>query len=424
MILIISEKLFPSLIEVVNSENLGLEVIHCNSSDSAIRIIEENLSVDLIILDVDVLKELRSSIQEIFLKNQIPMILSTSDTNRELDENLQNKCYGYISENIDYFSLKNLIKTTLKLFKNDQETRNRHKYFHEAENISGFGYWEFDLTNNIVKASEGAKRIYGLPNAEIYYIKDVQKVPLADCRGLLDQAFKDLVEKRKPYDVEFKIKNLATGEIKDIHSIADYNPEKNLIIGTIYDITKQKQAEELIKKTADKYRNLFQGHHAVILAIDPETGDILNANNAASHFYGWSRDQLKNMKITDINTLSKEEVFTEMNSVKSENRNYFIFKHRISDGSIRDVEVHSGKVNIDGKTSLLSVIHDITDRKKADEKIYNLAYYDTLTGLPNRKLFFENLNNVLCESKEETFKVAVVNIDLNNFKEVNALYGP
>lgn len=304
MILVIAKKLFPSLIEIINSKSLDYEVMHCSSYDGAIRTIEKNLSVNLIILDIDVLKDQSDSVQKIFLTSQIPIILSTSDTNRELDEDWQNKSYGCISEYIDYFSLKNLIKTTLRLFENDY---------------------------------------------------------------------------------------------------------------------KLKQAKKLIRKKEEKYRNLFQGHHAAMLLIDPETGEILSANNAATDFYGWSQDELKNINIKDINTLDKEELYYKINCVNP--KNHFIFKHRIADGSIKDVEVHTGRANVEGKTTLFSIIHDITDRKQAEKKNYSLAYYDTLTGLPNRKLFFKNLSNTLFENKKDNFKTAVIIIDLDSFNDINTLYG-
>jgi len=329
------------------------EVLHVSSYNDAIKIIEKNLSVDLIILDVNLLKYQSDNIQNFVLMSQIPIILSTSDTNIELDENIQSKCYGYISETIDYFNLKNLIKNTLKLFENSQEIENRHKYFYQAEKISKFGYWEYDITNNIIKSSDGSKSIYGLEGVMNYSLKDIQKVSLLNYREMLDKSLKDLLEKRKPYDIEFKIKSFKTGKIKDIHALADYDSKKKRIIGTIYDITKQKQAEELIKKSEEKYRNLFQKHHAAMMIIDPETGEILDTNYAAAHFYGWSQDELKNMNITDINIMSKEEVFSVLKTIESKVQNYFIFKHRVADGSIKDVEVHSGRINMDGKINLL-----------------------------------------------------------------------
>ena len=115
------------------------------------------------------------------------------------------------------------------------------------------------------------------------------------------------------------------------------------------------------------YRSLFENNHAVMLLIDPETAAIKDANPAACLYYGWSREELKKLRIYDINTLTIEEVAAQMNLARSEKRRNFFFKHRRADGSIRDVEVYSGPLTVKGETLLYSIVHDITDRVQAQE---------------------------------------------------------
>jgi diguanylate cyclase (GGDEF)-like protein/PAS domain S-box-containing protein len=122
----------------------------------------------------------------------------------------------------------------------------------------------------------------------------------------------------------------------------------------------------------------FDKHASVMLLINSATGQILDANPAATAFYGYSRDQLTAMNISDLNTLSDEEVKSEMRLAADEDRNYFIFKHRLKDGSIRDVEVYTSPVaNVSGDNLLLSIVHDITPRMEAEEaaaRNSNIAY--------------------------------------------------
>ena len=115
------------------------------------------------------------------------------------------------------------------------------------------------------------------------------------------------------------------------------------------------------------YRSLFENNHAVMLLIDPETAAIKDANPAACLYYGWSREELKKLRIDAINTLTSEEVAAQMKLARSEKRRNFFFKHRRADGSIRDVEVYSGPLTVKGETLLYSIIHDITDRVQAQE---------------------------------------------------------
>lgn len=131
----------------------------------------------------------------------------------------------------------------------------------------------------------------------------------------------------------------------------------------------QIELNEAIQKSESRFRSIFENSLAVMLLIDPATHQIVDANYAAERFYGWSRSLLSLMTIGQINTLPSEELQAEMETARSQKRVYFKFKHRLADGSVRDVEVYSSKVEIDGKDYLHSVIHDITEQIKAENAI-------------------------------------------------------
>jgi PAS domain S-box-containing protein len=106
-----------------------------------------------------------------------------------------------------------------------------------------------------------------------------------------------------------------------------------------------------------------------MLLIDPENADIVDANPAAISYYGWSHEDITGKKITDINILTKEKIFQEMERAKKEQRQHFYFRHRLSNGEIRDVEVYSGLITIHNKKFLFSIIYDTTDRKLAQSAL-------------------------------------------------------
>ncbi len=139
--------------------------------------------------------------------------------------------------------------------------------------------------------------------------------------------------------------------------------------GIIQDITDRKRTEEALRESEEIYRSVFKGHAAVKLLIDPDTGSIIEANDAAVEYYGWSHDQLKQMKIQEINTLPPEDVKKEMEKARMNKRVHFEFRHRRADGSIRDVEVYSSKIKLKGKEFLHSIIHDSTERKRAEDSL-------------------------------------------------------
>ncbi|MGO9139356.1 MAG: PAS domain S-box protein [Syntrophales bacterium] len=138
------------------------------------------------------------------------------------------------------------------------------------------------------------------------------------------------------------------------------------IIGFALDVTERELAEEALRRSEERYRSIFQRSHATTLLIDPNTGEIVDANTAACMYYGHTLAELKEMKITDINSLTREQVFEEMELAKTERRNHFVFSHRLANGEVRPVEVFSGPIELDGRHLLYSIVHDITERRRAE----------------------------------------------------------
>lgn len=126
---------------------------------------------------------------------------------------------------------------------------------------------------------------------------------------------------------------------------------------------------EALKDSEERYRMLFAGNKAVELLIDPSDGRIVEANAAAERFYGWPAETLTRMSINDINTLSGAEVASEMRRADEERRTDFIFRHRTASGSVRDVEVCSGPITVQGRRLLYSIVHDITQRREAERAL-------------------------------------------------------
>ena len=127
-----------------------------------------------------------------------------------------------------------------------------------------------------------------------------------------------------------------------------------------------KRREDALRESEIRYRQMFENNRAVKLLLDPDSGAIVDANMAACDYYGYTRDELRSMRIWDINVRGEDEVRREMARARDQQRNYFQFRHMRAGGDIRDVEVHSGPIELGGKRLLYSIIHDITERRKAE----------------------------------------------------------
>jgi two-component system sensor histidine kinase/response regulator len=123
--------------------------------------------------------------------------------------------------------------------------------------------------------------------------------------------------------------------------------------------------EELARSEA-RYRSLFNNSHTVMLIIDPGTGAIVDANPAASRFYGWRHEELVKMRVAQIDTSSAEEINAEMERARRAPSNNFGLRHRLADGSIRDVETYSGPLMMGDGELLYAIVHDITERKQQE----------------------------------------------------------
>ncbi len=131
----------------------------------------------------------------------------------------------------------------------------------------------------------------------------------------------------------------------------------------------ERRKDLALRDSERRYRQMFENNRAVQLIIDPENGAILDANMAAADFYGYDIEQFRSMRIWDINVAGPERVREEMANAAVQDRTYFVFRHMRSNGELRDVEVHSGPLEIGGRTVLYSIIHDITERRAAEAKL-------------------------------------------------------
>ena len=102
-----------------------------------------------------------------------------------------------------------------------------------------------------------------------------------------------------------------------------------------------------------------------MLLIDPTSGQIIDANQAAAGYYGYARERLLGMAIQQINTLPPEEVRRQRELAIAQRRNVFHFKHRLASGEVRDVDVFSTPFNRGDQQRLFSIVIDVADRHRS-----------------------------------------------------------
>ncbi len=257
-----------------------------------------------------------------------------------------------------------------KILAQNELFREKEKLFVTIRSV-GDGLITTDKKGNVDLMNEISEKLTGWSNEE------AKGKPLTEIFNIINEKTKKQIENPAGRVLtENKIIGLSNHTILISKNGTEYNiadsaapikdAENNVqgVVLVFRDVTEKYKIEKRLRENEKKFRNIFENHSAVKLIIDPDAGNIVDANNAAAEFYGWSVDELKSMKISQINTLPTEDVQKVMNKIKNNEQKYFEFKHRKSDGKLIDVEVYSSLINIGNKSFLYAIIHDVSEKKK------------------------------------------------------------
>lgn len=232
-------------------------------------------------------------------------------------------------------------------------------------------------------------------------------------------------QKLTPWQNEYRLK-FADGTERWLYVNATPERESDgstLWHGFVTDITEQKRAEIERHEVETRYQTIIQTSLDGFWIMGTD-GRILEANDAYCRMIGYSRDELQQMSMTDLEMCeSVEQTHQRIQTVIACGGDHFESKHRHKDGHVLDVDIstmyHSGSAG----GVLYAFMRDITDRKRMEEQIRQLAFYDPLTKLPNRRLLHDRLSLALATSKRNGCYGALLFLDLDNFKPLNDTYG-
>lgn|GEM_PF-1688901 len=203
---------------------------------------------------------------------------------------------------------------------------------------------------------------------------EVQQLIHPEDRQRLTESVQEYLQHRADHHrVEFRIRNnhgewrwlISTGQTVqwDSHNI----PQR--YAGVVRDITPQKEIRLQLARSEQKYRQLFNCNKAIELIIDPDSSSIVDANDAAVAFYGYDHYQLCKMSLSQLTVGDRQSLKDDFAQALANKSYHFTYTHRLNDGENRDVEVYIGPVELDGKFHLFAVIHDISDRVRAEQAL-------------------------------------------------------
>jgi PAS domain S-box-containing protein len=263
-----------------------------------------------------------------------------------------------------------------------------------GEKTAHVGNWKINLDTRTLVSSIGARLVYGV-DSSVMSLGDVQKFPLPAYRPRLDKALADLIAQGTRYDLEFKIRRASDGQIRDIHSVADFDAENRVVYGVIQDITERKRIEITLQENEKRLNDIMLNMADWVWEVD-EQGVYTFSSGKSLDFLGKSSAEVIGKKPFDF--MAPDEV-TRMGAIFAaivaqkapfkDLENWVIGKN-----GERACLLTSGVPIVDEKGNLRGyrgVDRDITLRKQAEEFTKNtMLFQQTLLDSIPAPVFYKN----------------------------------
>ena len=249
------------------------------------------------------------------------------------------------------------------------------EYLSLATIAGGVGIWDFDVVNNKLTWDDQMFRLYGMTPDDFGGAYDTWKAgvhpeDVERCESEVQMALRG----EKEFDTEFRVV-WPNGTINHIHARArvrrDAAGQPTEMIGTNYDITERKRAEEALRDSEERYRVLFEGSTYGILAADIEAGRFVYANPSICRMLGYSDVELLQLGIADIHPKdSLDHVMSEFESlVRGEKTLVSALPCLRKDGTVFYADIAGANAIIHGRRCTVGFFADVTDRKRAEEAL-------------------------------------------------------
>lgn len=297
---------------------------------------------------------------------------------------------------------------------------------HRAQAVARMGSWVYDIAGDRLRLSAETCRIFGLPEgAGASHADYLLRVHPAD-RGDMEQAWQRALQGG---DFDHTHRILVNKTVRWVRQKAESRLTadglRHSAVGVTQDITELKQAQAAMQESEQRYRTMIEWTPESILVH--RIGKILYANPAAVKLFG-APDAASLLLKSTAELIHPDDLKIQTERMKSINAHVSITPMVAArflrlDGSVIDVEVQGTAIVYDGEPAIHVCIRDISARKQMEDQIRQLAFFDHLTQLPNRRLLTDRMSQAMAVSKRSNCFAALLFLDLDNFKPLNDRYG-
>ena len=314
------------------------------------------------------------------------------------------------------------VRSLLKWSDTHREFVAREEYCSRALRIAGLGYWEWNPVSDAFWWSDEAACTFMTGHARHSTYPGFLEAVYAPDRGMVDAAFKEAVRRHSAVSIECRIKR-PDGTLGAIALRGETagNDDGSLprLFGTMQTVSDHRQAEERLTLLKEAIDCLPLG-----ITISDPGGRIIYANLAEAEMHGLDMSEVLGRQARQLapTRLGRELPPGSLDGLRVWRRESVNVR---ADGEEFPVQLSSITVrSAEGKClGIVTACEDITRRKEVEERIQRLAHYDPLTGLPNRLMFHDRLQQTLALAEREQRQVGLLFLDLDNFKDTNDTLG-
>lgn len=207
-------------------------------------------------------------------------------------------------------------------------------------------------------------------------------------------------------------------------STQNNNGEAEWLLGTHFDINDQIKAESSLDDKSKQMQAIVESMLDGVIRIDSK-GEILTFNNGAEDIFGYQCDEIIGRNISILmdsshsahqNNYLSNFLARGMSNISGRIRE---LDARHKNGMLFPIELSVVELKMTEEINYIGIVRDITQRKKREQEIHQLAFYDSLTQLPNRRLLLNKLQNTIAHCSRNNTYAALLFLDLDNFKDLN-----
>jgi diguanylate cyclase (GGDEF)-like protein/PAS domain S-box-containing protein len=288
-------------------------------------------------------------------------------------------------------------------------------------------FWTMEFVSDGCRALTGYRPEDLLFNSRISY----EEITYPEDRSRVRTAIREAIAAQRRFDVAYRILR-ADGAVRWVseRGVGVFGPDGKLqaIQGFVEDITRQREDEQALRDAELRYRSIFENALEGIFQTTPE-GRYLAANPALARIYGYETPEALMAALQDIEHQlyvepGRREEFVHLMRAHG-TVSGFESKVKLRDGSIIWISENARAVRgADGAIRYFEgTVEDITERKTQERRIAHQATHDRLTGLPNRYLLQDRIEQAIRQAAREKTFVGMLFIDLDRLKRVNDTLG-